>query len=188
MCFDLRVIRFRKRYYVFIEEKNWSGDLGVRLQVTKDIPAGAAKYQEWLATKRKSAEVWETLYENFLTVKPRNTVTIELPEFMLEQLPSLIPPPKEEDIDGIYTVDLDREIFSFNHEFRFKLEQTRYIQWMDVVDGEVLAGQVSLPAPVPMESVTDFLVEHNIQSGEPSNALNKTTMNDVSPLTVTAYA
>ena len=186
MCkYGLRVVRFRKRHYIFLESDPWPSCLG--LQIAREIPADAAKYQEWLATQRKSAEEWEISYEDFLSVKPGNKVTNDVPDFMLEQLPSSFTPLNEECLDWIYTVDLDREIFSVNNEDHFKLEQVPHIEWMDAIGRASLVDQVSLPNPVPMEGVTDFVVEHTVQSGERSFALNNVTMNDVSSLFVTAY-
>ena len=75
----------------------WPSCLG--LQIAREIPADAAKYQEWLAAQRESAEEWEISYEDFLSVKPGNKVTNDVPDFMLEQLPSSFTPLNEECLD-----------------------------------------------------------------------------------------
>ena len=183
----LRIVRFRKRHYMFIEYDPWPDCLG--LQVAREIPADTAKYQEWLAAQRKSAEEWEVLYEDFLSVKPGNEVTTktDLPDFMLEQPPSLFPPLAKGCIEWIYTVDLDREIFSVSNEDHFKLEQVPHIEWIDAIYGESLVDQVSLLDPVPMKDVIDFVNEHTSQNGELSDALSSITMNDVSSLSATAF-
>ena len=118
----LRVVRFRKRHYMFIESDPWPDYLG--LQIAREIPADAAEYQKWLAAQRKSAEEWEVLYKDFLSVKPGNEIATKtnLPDFMLAKRPSLFPPLDEGRIEWIYTVDLDREIFSVSNEHHFKLE------------------------------------------------------------------
>ena len=176
----LRVIRFHKRYYIFLESDPWPDCLG--LQIAREIPADAAKYQEWLAAQRKSAEEWEVLYEDFLSVKPGYEVTTDLPDFMLYRLPTLFAPPDEGSLEWIYIMDLDREIFSVTDEDHFKLEQVPHIAWIDAICGGTPVDQVSLPDPVPMEGVTEFLNEHTIKRGELSNALNNVTMSDVSSL------
>ena len=181
----VRAIRFHKRYYIFSsEEKPRPDHLG--LQITKEIPADAARYHQWLAAQRKFAEKWEALYEDFLSVKPDNEVTNNLlPKFMRVQLPSFFAPLNEAHLKWIYTMDLDREVFSVNNKHHFKLEQVPHIEWIDVVCGESLVDQVSTD-PVPWGGVTDFVIEHTDQSGELS--LKNLTMGDVSSLSVTADA
>ena len=181
----LRVIRFQNRYYSFIKSSPWPDCLG--LEVAREIPTDAAKYQEWLAAQRKSAEEWEVLYEDFLIVKPGNKVKTDLPDFMLDRLPSSFAPPDKGLLEWIYIVDLDREIFSVTDEDHFKLEQVPHIVWFDVIGGDIPVDQLSLPDRVPVEGVTDFLIEHTIKSDELSNALNNITMSDVSSLFVNAY-
>ena len=179
----LRVIRFHKRYYSFIESDPLSNCLG--LQITKEIPADAAKYQNWLAAQRESAKEWELLYEDFLSVKPGNEFRTDLPDFMMKRLPSLFAPLQEGRIERVYTVDLDREIFSVNNEDHFKLEQVPHIQWIDANYDESLVHQISLEDTVPMEGFTDSVIEQLTQSG--GSSLNNLTIGDVSSLSVTAY-
>ena len=66
------MVRFRKRYYVFYYKYD-SYPQGLGNEVAAEVPIDAATYQEWLAVQRKSAEEWELLYEEFLTIKPGNT-------------------------------------------------------------------------------------------------------------------
>ena len=132
----LRAIRFHNRYYSFIESSPWPDCLG--LELAREIPADAAKYQEWLAAQRKSAEEWQVLYEDFLTVKPGNEVTTDLPAFMLDRLPSSFAPPVKGWLEWIYIVDLNREIFSVTNEDHFKLEQVPHIAWFEAICGETL--------------------------------------------------
>ena len=170
----LRVIRFHKRYYIFYEDMPWPTCLGK--QITRGIPADAAKYQEWLAAQRKVADAWEVLYEDFLSVKPGNEVTANLPSFMLGELPSFYTPLEEENIEFVYVVDLDREIFSVNNEYHFKLEQIPHINWIDALCDESFVDQASSPDPMRMEGIT------NIQGD--GFSLNNLTMGDVSSLSV----
>ena len=177
----LEVIRFHKRYYIFIRDKPRPDCLG--LQITKEIPADAARYRQWLAAQRKFAEKWEALYEDFLSVKPSNKFTTNLPKFMQFRLPSFFAPLNEAHLEWIYTVDLDRETFNVNNKHHFKLEQVPHIEWIDAVCGESLVDQVSLD-PVPIGGVTDFVIEHTNQSGEFS--VENLTVGDVGYLSIIA--
>ena len=141
----VHVIRFHKRYYILSSEENPRPDhLG--LQITKEIPADAARYHQWLAAQRKSAEKWEVLFEDFLSVKPDNGVTANLLKFWRLKLPSFFPllnEGYEGHLEWIYTVDLDREIFSVNNRHHFKLSRVPHVEWIDAVCGDSLLDQVS---------------------------------------------
>ena len=159
----------------------------------RNIPKDAAKYQEWLIAQRKDAKQWEFLYESFLSVKPGSELTTHFPRFMRSQLPTLFAPMDENwsyaplNEDCIYTVDLDREIFSVNNHYYFKLEGVPHIKWEDDRFGEMLEDRVDLPDPVPMGYITDFVIEKTIQSSELTKPLNNISMNDVSPLSTAAF-
>lgn len=184
----LRVIRFHKRYYIFIEGDPWVDCLGLR--IIKETPADATKYDQWLAAQRRTAEEWEVLYEDFLSVKPGNEVTTDLPDFMLEQLPSFFAPQEQGHLEWVHTLDLDRELFSVDNKNYFKLEQVPHIERVDTMFGEKFNygesffDQLSLLDPVPVEGATDFVIEHTTQSDEFS--LKSLTIGEVSSLSVTA--
>ena len=125
----LRVIRFRKRYYIFYNRLD-SYPEGLGTDVAVEIPGDAAKYQEWLAAQRETAAEWEAFYEEFLSVQPGIEKPTESPEFMQHQFPSSLAPLNDTFIEWIYTVDLDREIFSVNNGAHFKLEQVPHIDWI----------------------------------------------------------
>ena len=174
----LRVVRFRKRYYQFYQQFD-SYPTGLGSEVAANIPTDPVKYQEWLATERKSAEEWETLYEAFLTVKPGNEVTVELPAFMHEQPPSLLAPLNDTYIEWIYIVDLDREIFSVNNGAHFKLEQVPHIDWINSLAKGGLGDRISLPGILPLEAVTSLVAERTFQTSNLSQKLSDLTTIDV---------
>ena len=159
----LRVVRFRKRYYQFYQQFD-SYPEGLGSEVAASIPADAVKYQEWLATERKAKEEWEAVYEAFLTVKPGNKVTADLPEFMQQQPPSLLAPLNDLYIEWIYTVDLDREIFSVNNGAHFKLDQVPHIDWISSLTQGGLGDLISLPGAIPPEAVMSLVSERTFQT------------------------
>ncbi len=165
----LRIVRFRKRYYIFYNQYD-SYPSGLGKQVVAEIPTDAVKYQEWLAAQRKSAEEWEALYEDYLSVRPGNEVTTNLPDFMRQHFPSLLTPLNDTWIEWIYTVDLNRETFSVNNGAHFKLDQITHIDWIGSLAEAELGDQVSLPGSVPAEAVTDLVVECNLGSSDLSKA------------------
>lgn len=174
----LRVVRFRKRYYIYYHEfDSEPTDLGK--QVAAEIPSDAAKYQQWLAVERKSAEEWETLYEDFLSIKPGNKVARGLPDFMRREHPSSLAPVNDDSIQFIYTVDLDREVFSVNNGAHFKLDQVPHIDWIGSLVNVGIGNTISLPGAVPMEAVTSLMVEHTFQSSELSKILSDPTVSEV---------
>ena len=152
------------------------------MQVAAEIPKDAVEYQQWLATQRKSAEEWEALYEEYLSVKPGNTVTINLQDFTQERFPSLLAPLNDTWIEWIYTVDLDREIFSVNNGAHFKLEQIPHISWIESLADGGLGDKISLPGAVSVEAVTHLVVEPNSQSSELSKTLSGLTVSDISSI------
>ena len=182
---ELRVVRFRKRHYMVSPYDNpWPYCLG--LEVLENIATDAAEYEEWLAAQRKSAEEWDLVYEQILSVKPGSEVK-DLRDLMLIPVPSPFAQLNMEGLEWILIVDLDREIFSVNNKYHFKLEQLPHIKWLHANGDVNLEDQVSLPDPVPMEGGADSVIEHPSQSGERSDALNMINVNDVSLLFVTAY-
>lgn len=175
----LRVVRFRKRYYIFYHQYDSYPD-GLGKQVATEIPTDAAKYQEWLGVQRKSAEEWETLYEEFLSVKPGNEVTTDLPEFMRQQFPSSLAPLNDTYIEWIYTVDLDRETFSVNNGAHFKLDRVPHVDWINSLGNGGLGDKIVLPGAVPMEAVTNLVIERTDQSCDLSKTLGDLAVSEVS--------
>ena len=167
----LRVVRFRKRYYQFYQQlDSYPEYLGSKIAAT--IPTDAVKYQEWLATQRKSVEEWEALYEAFLTVKPGNENPADLPEFMHQQIPSLLAPLNDLFIEWIYIVDLDREVFSVNNGAHFKLDQVPHIDWINSLTCGSLGDQISVPGTIPLEALTSLVAERTFQTSNLSQKLS----------------
>ena len=175
----LRVVRFRKRYYQFYQQYD-SYPTGLGKEVAAGIPTDAVKYQEWLATQRKSAEEWDALYEAFLSVNGGNENPPNLPTFMQEQAPSLLAPlndtwlaPLNDTwIEWIYIVDLDREVFSVNNGAHFKLDQVPHIDWINSLADGGLGDKISLPGTIPLEAVTSLVAERTHQTGNVSQKLS----------------
>ena len=174
----LRVVRFRKRYYKFYQQYD-SYPTGLGSEVAVNIPTDAAKYQEWLATERNSAKEWEALYEAFLSVKPGEEFTADLPDFMHEQPPSLLTPLNDTWIEWIYIVDLDREIFSVNNGAHFKLDQVPHIDWINSLANGGLGDQISLPGTIPVKAVTSLVAERTLQTSSLSQKLSDLNVIDV---------
>ena len=175
----LRVVRFRKRYYIFYNQWD-SYPEGLGKTIANEIPTDTAKYQEWLAAQRKTAEEWEALYEEFLTIKPGNEVTTDLPDFMQQSFPSSLAPLNDTFIEWIYITDLDRETFSVNNGAHFKLEQVPHVDWINSLGNGGLGDVIALPGAVPMEAITKLVIGHNTQDGELSKHLGGLTVSEVS--------
>ena len=144
----LRVVRFRKRYYSFFNQYD-SYPEGLGKKIVAEIPTDAVKYQEWLAAERKIAEEWEALYEDFLSVKPGNQITSEIPDWMSERHPSFIAPINDLFIEWVYTIDLDGETFTVNNGAHFKLNQVPSISWEHRLVIGCLGDTLNLPGNKP---------------------------------------
>ena len=175
----LRVVRFRKRYYIFYNQWD-SYPEGLGKTIANEIPTDAAKYQEWLAAQRQTAEEWEALYEEFLTIKPGNEVTTDLPDFMQQSFPSSLAPLNDTFIEWIYITDLDRETFSVNNGAHFKLEQVPHVDWINSLGNGGLGDVIALPGAVPMEAITNLVIGHTTQDSELSKHLGGLTVSEVS--------
>lgn len=174
-----RVVRFRKRYYISFNQYDSYPD-GLGKQIAAEIPTDATEYQVWLDAQRKSAEKWVALYEEFLSIKPGDEITSDLPDFMRQQFPSLLAPLNDTWIEWVYTVDLDRETFSVNNGAHFKLHQVPHIDWINsLADGD-LGDKISLPGAVPIEALSDLVVEPTSESRELLDTLDDLTVSDVS--------
>ena len=181
----LRVVRFRKRYYITdtFDGQCHPEDLGKRIE--GEIPTDTVRYQLWLATVRESAEVWEASCENGLSVMPGNPpdirFKIDLLEFTWQNSSVLLAPLNDPRVAWIYTVDLDRETFSVNNGAHFKLEQVPHIDWINSLADGRLGDTISLPNAVPMEAITSLVAEHTSQRSEFSKIPGALTVGDVSP-------
>ena len=174
----LRVVRFRKRYYIFYN--HWdSYPEGLGTEIAAGIPSDAAKYQEWLAAQRKSAEEWEAVCEGFLSVQPGSMKTTDLPEFMHRNFPSSLTPLNDMYIEWVYTMDLDRETFTVNNGAHFKLEQVPHIDWIKALENGRLGDPIALPAALPRDGITSLVAEHPPQSSDLLEALSDITLSDV---------
>ena len=98
---------------------------------------------------------------------------------MRREPPSSIAPVNDDSIQWIYTVDLDREVFTVNNRAHFKLDQVPHIDWIRSLANGGLGDTISLPGAVPMEAVTSLMVEHIFQSSELSNTLSDPTVSEV---------
>ena len=175
----LRVVRFRKRYYIFYNQFD-SYPTGLGKDIAAETPADASKYQEWLADKRKTAEEWGAVYEVFISIERSSDKTTNIPEFMRQRFPSSFAPLNDTYIEWIYTVDLDREVFSVNNGAHFKLDRIPHIDWINSLAKGVLDDTISLPGTVPMDAVTNLVVEHTPQSSELSEPLGDLIASNVS--------
>ena len=157
-------VRFRKRYYIFYHRPSspsYPEALGKR--VVALIPTDAAKYQNWLAAERKSAEKVAALYEDLLSIKPGQEFTNYITKYMRGHFPSSLAPLNDTSIEWIYTFDLDRETFTVNNGAHFKLDQVPRIDWINSLANGGLGDKISLPGAVPMEAVTSLVIEHSFE-------------------------
>ena len=165
-----RVVRFRKRYYIFFNRLDSYPEM-LGTDIAAKIPGDAAKYQEWLVDQRKFAEEWEAVYETFLSVQPESEKTTDLPGFMQQHPPSLLTPLNDLFIEWVYTVDLDRETFSVNNGAHFNLKEIPHIDWINSLDCGELGDQIPLPAAVPKNAITSLVTDQRTELLEAQRGL-----------------
>ena len=156
------------------------------LDIVNEIPTDPGEYLKWLAEQRTNASEWASALEKFLHVKrpvaketkdqefddQLSETASEMPEGELLPwtcglgsdmkhlpLPSYMPVFNDKDIQWVYVIDLDREIFSVDHGAHFKLASIPRHGWIDALDKTYNEHRLVLPDPLPDNAVTSLVVK-----------------------------
>ena len=180
-----RIVHFRGRYYP-LNDKSYGSPYDYGSDIVNEIPIDPEDYQKWLAKQRAKASEWASALEKFLHVKrpvAKETKDQEFDDQLSETasevseealrhwtyglggdvkdlpLPSYMPVFNDRDIQWVYVIDLDREIFSVDHGAHFKLGNIPRHGWIDALDKTYNEHRLVLPALLPDNAVTSLVVK-----------------------------
>lgn len=167
-----RVIKFRGRNWIFYNHFD-SYPEGLGQWLVDSIPADPEQYQKWLQSQRDLFAKWDSLLTEFLTNQPENMRQIlsDEPQKAVfraafdERLATNTPPcyasgltSDGDYIEWMYTIDLDREIFSVDNSAHFTLNRIPG-NWIEALFCDILSNRFLLPQLVPAESVATLVLD-----------------------------
>ena len=167
-----KIIRFRGRYWIFYN--HWdSYPEGLGQWLVDSIPADPEQYQKWLQSQRDAFAKKDALLHQILTVQHddmRKLLSDEphKPVFYAafdEKLQANAPPHytsafNDLYIEWVYTIDLDREVFSIDNGAHFRLDQVPSIDvWDEAFFNDINGNRFLLPQLVPSESVAMVVLD-----------------------------
>jgi len=175
-----RVTRFRGRYYRFFNRLN-SYPEGLGEALVNEIPIDSKAYQQWLLEQRREALEWHDTIERFLCKKRpdyeddnintndevddveedvESTTEDEYPWGVdTAILPDFTPAFNDVFIEWVYTIDLDKEVFTIDNGAHIQLSQIRSTAWIDALAHGRYGDRLLLPSSVPQEAITDLVVK-----------------------------
>ena len=166
-----RVIRFRGRYYCFYNHyDSYPENLGN--SIVHEIPTDPTAYQQWLIKQRWQALKWDHAIHQFLCrPHPSSEDDVETDDGQIklmdeypwgidtETLPDFKPGFNNVFIEWVYTIDLDKEVFTVNNGAHFKLDQIPRGAWINAMAHTFVGDTVVLPGSVPKEAIADLVVK-----------------------------
>ena len=137
----------------------------------ENIPADREKYQKWLQSQRDFFGKWDSTLQRVLTIWPEDMhKLLDEPQMHIiyatfdERLRGGAPPSyyqsefKDFRIEWIYTINLDREVFSINNGAHFRLNQIP-AGWGKALFTDSQDHTFLLPQLVPPESIATLALD-----------------------------
>lgn len=165
-----RIIKFKGRYWIFYNYQNSYPD-GLGDWLVESIPADPEEYQKWLRSQRDFFGKWDSILQTILTIQPEDMYKLHLdgPQTHIihatfdERLQGDAPSYYQSEfndiwIQWIYTINLDREIFSVNNGAHFRLNQIP-AEWSKALFTDSRGHTFLLPQLVPTESVATLALD-----------------------------
>lgn len=167
-----RIVKYRGRYWIFYN--HWdSYPEGLGKSLVEGIPANPEDYRKWLQSQREYFAKWDSLLQVFLTIQPETMHRLSSDEPYVsifhdafdERLQQDAPPYhvtgfNDLFIEWIYTIDLDREIFSVDNGAHFHLDHiSRDDKWIKALFHDHEDNRFLLPHLVPAESVATLSLD-----------------------------
>lgn len=165
-----KIIRFRGRYWIF-HHPHRVESLGQWL--VDSVPVDPEQYQKWLQSQRDTFTKWDSLLQEFLTIRPEDMQKLRSGELLAPvfhaafdgRLHQDAPPYYKSSSNGLpiqytYTIDLDREVFSVDCGAHFRLNRIpRNNRWVKAIFPDNHRNRYLLPQLVPAESVTSLVLD-----------------------------
>ncbi|KAG8529602.1 uncharacterized protein KY384_006239 [Bacidia gigantensis] len=149
----LHIVRYRGRYYIYYHQFD-SYPEGWPTKLVNSIPKDRAVYEEWLSAQRAEYEQHDSFFDAITSVLPiepesedddtkKRQISTSADcarapdaEYFRGKdwcsMPGYATRFNDLDIEGIYTIDLDREIFSVDNQVHFRLDQVSRVDWLSV--------------------------------------------------------
>lgn len=172
-----RVTRFRGRYYCFYNNSNSFPEVLGKF-IVSEIPTDPEAYQRWLANKHNEALDWHMTLERFLCRKrvgyegddDAEEITDEVEEDAYDHpwgmdtctLPDFRPMVNDLFIEWVYTIDLDKDVFTVDNGAHFRLNRIPALPtstWINGLTHGRRGDRLLLPSSVPEEAIADLKVE-----------------------------
>ena len=180
----LIVRRFKTLYYPKFNRFD-SDPWGLGSKIVACVPSDPEDYQTWLKDRRKVTAEWEAKWKDYLTVDPevKTEWEAEWNDDLIKKIateddydPTPFAPVNYADCEWVYIIDLDREIFSFNNEAHFKLDQVRHVDWIGALKRGVREDLVPL---LPTENVPNLVAESAVASGNADEAVSEVILHNL---------
>ena len=167
----LRIIKFKGRYWIFYNRLDSYPD-GLGDWLVENIPTDPEEYQKWLQSQRDFFGKWDSILQDILTIQPEDLyklLHLDEPQTHLihaafdERLYGDAPSYYQSRfndiwIQWIYTIDLDREIFSVNNGAHFRLNRIP-VGWSKALFTDDTGHTFLLPQRVPTESIATLALD-----------------------------
>lgn len=140
--------------------------------LVENVPADAEEYQKWLQSQRDFFDKWDSILQGILTIQPEDMYKLQ---HLDEPQTHLIHAAFDERLYGdapsyyqsvfndiwiqwIYTINLDREIFSVNNSAHFHLNQIP-AGWSQALFTDNTGHKFLLQQHVPTESIATLALD-----------------------------
>lgn len=167
----LRIIKYRGRHWIFENDYD-SYPKGMGKSLVDSIPTDPDEYQIWLQAQRARWAKWDDLLQTILAIKPEDLAKLQSPKAGIvmehfwqsvfdERLQS-IPPSYHTrsvnfSVEWVYTIDLDREIFSVDNGAHFRLYRVSgNDDWIKALALDADFSRLALPQYVGEDVVTSL--------------------------------
>ncbi|KAI9812288.1 MAG: hypothetical protein M1827_004737 [Pycnora praestabilis] len=163
----LKALRHRGKYYIIYNHQD-SYPEGLGKDLVENVPTEPDKYKAWLQLRRTFyVKLAETLEKEFLVVsdsdmrlsKRFQRKMSSLLEYNTYQLPSSLPPMSDGLlINYIWTIDLDREVFSCDNGAHFHLDKIprQNDQWEKALAKDESGRRILDYRNCPSEAIADL--------------------------------
>ena len=149
--------------------------------LVRTIPTDTDGYQKWLLAQREFFNKWNTLLETMLCIQPEQLLKIDSEGFSglpwheafderMDEEPTHDPGSLDEDIEFMYLIDLDLEVFSIDHCAYYRLDKIpQEGEWMRAIFEDDEGHRFVHPRLASPESLADLTIAN---SGFSTNALS----------------